>query len=100
MKKTDGSIYMHWTSKRGKARLLTPGNGEVENVIMSSDQKQIIYTTNISDIDHRHIWKVNIGDGEAMQLTKGNEVEWWPLNTESGTVILHSSATHPHGLRY
>lgn len=81
--------------KSGATRLLTPGDGEVENAIQSADKKQIIYTTNIADINHRHIWKVSVSDGAATQLTKGSEVEWGPLNTESGTVILHSSATHP-----
>ncbi len=81
--------------KSGATRLLTPGDGEVENVIQSADKKQVIYTTNIANINRRHIWKVTVSDGTATQLTKGNEVEWSPLNAESGTIILHSSATHP-----
>lgn len=81
--------------KSGATRLLTPGDGEVENVIQSTDKKQIIYTTNIADINRRHIWKVSVSDGGTTQLTKGNEVEWSPLNSENGTIILHSSATHP-----
>ncbi len=43
-----------------KVRLLTPGNGEIENVTLSSDKQNIYYTTNISDINRRHIWRLNV----------------------------------------
>ena len=32
----------------GISKLLTPGDGEIENVTLSEDRKTIYYTTNIS----------------------------------------------------
>jgi dipeptidyl aminopeptidase/acylaminoacyl peptidase len=76
-------------------RLLTPGKGEVENVTLSSDRQTIFYTTNISDIDHRHIWKINMNGGQAELLTKGNNIEWSPVIIENGIAMFRSSATRP-----
>ncbi len=77
------------------ARLLTPGDGEVENVVLSADKKEIIYTTNIKDSHRRHIWKVNISEGRPVQLSKGSGIEWSPAVTENGIAILRSTATTP-----
>jgi len=79
----------------GATKQLTPGNGEIENVTLSQDRKIIYYTTNISDINRRHIWKLSIADGKTEQLTKGNEIEWSPVIINDGLAILHSAATKP-----
>ena len=79
----------------GKTKLLTAGDGEIENVTLSENRKTIFYTTNISDTNRRHIWKLNMTDGTTKQLTKGNEIEWSPVIIENGIAILHSSATKP-----
>ena len=63
--------------KNGDTRLLTPGDGEVENVVLSTDKTEIIYTTNTSDTHRRHIWKVNISGGKPVQLSKGDGIEWF-----------------------
>ena len=80
---------------RGKIKLLTPGDGEIENVTLSDDRRIIYYTTNITDINRRHIWELNMTDGTTKQLTKGNEIEWSPVIIDKGIAILHSSATRP-----
>ena len=79
----------------GTTKLLTPGDGEIEHVTFSNDRKTIYYTTNITDINRRHIWKLSIADGKTEQLTKGNEIEWSPVIINDGLAILHSSATKP-----
>jgi dipeptidyl aminopeptidase/acylaminoacyl peptidase len=76
-------------------RLLTPGNGEVENVTLTSDKQTFYYTTNISDIDRRHIWKINVSVGQPELLTKGNNIEWSPVIISNGIALLRSSATKP-----
>ena len=81
--------------EKGTTRLLTPGNGEVENVTLSADKQIIYYTTNSGDIDRRHIWKVNVSDVRAELLTKGNGIEWSPVIIDNGIALLHSSATKP-----
>lgn len=79
----------------GKIKLLTAGDGEIETVTLSDDRKIIYYTTNITDINRRHIWKITVDDGKAEQLTKGNEIEWSPVMIENGLAVFHSSATRP-----
>lgn len=79
----------------GKIKLLTPGDGEVENVTISADKTKIYYTTNISDINRRHIWQLNVQDATTKQITKGNEIEWSPVIVDGGLAILHSSAIKP-----
>jgi dipeptidyl aminopeptidase/acylaminoacyl peptidase len=80
----------------GSTNLLTPGDGEIENVTLSEDRKTIYYTTNITDINRRHIWKLSMTAGaKAEQLTNGSEIEWSPVIINDGLAILHSSATKP-----
>ncbi|MDQ6723134.1 MAG: prolyl oligopeptidase family serine peptidase [Thermoproteota archaeon] len=92
----DGWVHLYSLNiKNGNTHLLTPGSGEVENVVLSADKKEIIYTTNINDSHRRHIWKVNINGGDPVQLSKGNGIEWSPVITQNEIAILHSSATAP-----
>jgi dipeptidyl aminopeptidase/acylaminoacyl peptidase len=67
---------------------LTPGTGEVEHVAVSHDGRRIFYSTNIGDIDRRHIWSVNAsGEGQPEELTKGESIEWAPAPTADGTAL-------------
>lgn len=92
----DGWLHLYSLNiQTGKNNLLTPGDGEVENVIISGDRKSIIYTTNINDIHRRHIWRVNIAGGAPVQLSKGSGIEWSPVITQNGIAVLHSTATAP-----
>ena len=92
----DGWQHLYSLSTNdGKIKLLTPGDGEVENVTISADRSKIYYTTNISDIDRRHIWELNVQDATTKQITKGNEIEWSPVIVDGGLAILHSSAIKP-----
>ena len=92
----DGWLHLYSLHiKNGNTHLLTPGDGEVENVILSNDKKEIIYTTNISDSHRRHIWKANVSDGNAVQLSKGNGIEWSPVITQNGIAVLRSTSTIP-----
>jgi dipeptidyl aminopeptidase/acylaminoacyl peptidase len=92
----DGWLHLYSVNANdAKVKLLTPGDGEVENVILSEDRSKIYYTTNISDINRRHIWELNMNNGTAKQITKGNDIEWGPVITDNGLAIFHSSATKP-----
>ena len=46
-------------------RVLTPGDGMVENVALSSDGKTLYYCTNAGDIDRRHVWSVPTAGGDC-----------------------------------
>jgi hypothetical protein len=47
---------------------------------LSTDQKSVIYNTNIGDSHRRHIYSVNAKDGVAKQISKGEGIEWSPVN--------------------
>ncbi len=90
----DGWQHLYSVSSTGgEAQLLTAGNGEVEYVINSKDNQSLIYVTNITDIDRRHVWKVSVAGGKAHQLSSGTGIEWSPVETISGIVCLRSDAT-------
>jgi dipeptidyl-peptidase-4 len=72
--------------------VLTPGEGMVENIALSSDGRTLVYCTNAGDIDGRHIWKVLTAGGEAVQLTKGEDIDTYPVLLASGTRVALLSA--------
>jgi dipeptidyl-peptidase-4 len=71
---------------------LTPGDGMVENVSLSSDGRHLLYATNAGDIDRRHIWKVPTSGGTAVQLTTGTAIETYPAVLASGAQVTVLSA--------
>lgn len=79
----------------GKVTHLTPGKGEVENVSISKDLQTVYYTTNIGDINRRHIWKVDVKTGKTVQISKTKNIEWSPVPLENGLAILNASAQKP-----
>ena len=92
----DGWVHLYALDTGSKVpRLLTPGNGEVENVTLSNDRGTLYYTTNIGDIDRRHIWQLDLASGKPKQLITGNNIEWSPVETSAGIAFLRSSATRP-----
>ncbi len=81
----------------GTATLLTPGEFEVEDVTVSRDSRQVIYSSNQDDIDRRHLWRVRIDGGKPEPLTKGETMEWSPEELIDGHTIvcLGSTAVSP-----
>ena len=80
--------------------VLTPGDGMVENIGLSSDGRTLYYCTNAGDIDRRHVWKVATSGGEAVQLTMGEEIETYPVALASGTriAVLSADARRPQSV--
>lgn len=81
----------------GEATLLTPGPFEVQFVTMSPDRKVMLYSSNQSDIDRQHVWKVPVSGGPPMPVTNGNGIEWASVKTaKTGVIcILASGARRP-----
>jgi len=80
----------------GAAALLTPGNFEVEDVALSRDRSSVLYSSNQDDIDRRHLWRVSLTDARPTALTRGDTMEWTPVELSSSTVLcLGSTATTP-----
>jgi len=79
----------------GEAKLLTPGNGEVEYATLGSDNKTILYNANIGDPERRHLWRVS-ATSPTTPLTSGKGIEWLAAQSGDGTIFcLHSGATRP-----
>jgi len=64
---------------------------------LSADKRGILYTSNQNDMDRRHIWRVGATGGEPEALTRGEIIEWSPVETSDGNTLLclGSSATSP-----
>jgi len=76
---------------------LTPGEAFVEHTGLSSDGKTLFYSTNLADIQGRHIWKVPTAGGKPVQLTKGSTIGTYPvaLGTGEKVAFLYATAVHP-----
>jgi dipeptidyl aminopeptidase/acylaminoacyl peptidase len=81
----------------GTPQLLTPGEFDVEEVVLSGDKRSILFTSNQNDVDRRHIWRVNATAGDPQPLTHGETIEWNPVETSDGKTVLclGSAATSP-----
>jgi dipeptidyl aminopeptidase/acylaminoacyl peptidase len=81
----------------GQPTLLTPGEFDVEHVVMSADGHSVVYSSNQDDIDRRHIWRVSAAGGQPEALSKGETIEWSPAETGDGkfVVCLGSTAISP-----
>jgi len=90
----DGWIHLYAVPAiGGAARLLTPGNFEVEHVAISPDRKQVVYASNqysenALDQDRRHIWSVDPVSGAAKALTSGDGIEVYPAVASDGTIAV------------
>jgi dipeptidyl-peptidase-4 len=76
---------------------LTPGEGFVEHLGLSSDGKSLFFSSNLADIHGRHIWKVPASGGPAVQLTGGATIGTFPVALASGKMVafLFATASHP-----
>jgi len=93
----DGNIAFAWerdgwrhlyavSAEGGNARLLTPGDGEVEAAALSLDHGQLIYSTNIGDLERRHIAAVSFSGTAAHRLTDGPTSQWGPTPAAAGSI--------------
>jgi dipeptidyl aminopeptidase/acylaminoacyl peptidase len=67
---------------------LTPGDAEVEHVFVTADRKTIYFSTNLGDIDRRHVWKMAIAGGSPEPVTKGKGIEWGAVESSDGSIIV------------
>jgi len=85
-----------------KAVLLTSGQFDVEHVSASADGKEIIYSSNQTDIDRRYLWRVPTAGGKqptavTAAIIGGESIEWSPVATSDGkgVAFFHSDARRP-----
>jgi dipeptidyl-peptidase-4 len=79
---------------------LTPGEGEAESVGFSADGKYLYYSTNVGDIDRRHLWRTPTAGGTSEQLTRGEGIETYPAALASGNKVgvLYADARRPQSV--
>lgn len=97
----DGWQHLYSISADGDAaKLLTPGNCEVEEWSFSPERNTIYFNSNCGDIDRRHVWSVGVDGSGLRQWTGGNGatgIEWSPvaLNGNRDLFYIASDPTHP-----
>lgn len=81
----------------GEPTDLTPGEGFVEHLGLSSDGRTLFFSSNLADIHGRHIWTVPTSGGKAEQLTRGATIGTYPVAMafEDKAAFLYASALHP-----
>jgi dipeptidyl aminopeptidase/acylaminoacyl peptidase len=73
---------------------LTPGEGVVEHVAIAKNRKTMFYSSNIGELDSRHLWQVGVdGESKPQKLTSGDVIAWSPapLADNSSLAYLASS---------
>ncbi len=74
---------------------LTPGEGIVEHAALSADAKNMVYSTNIGDIDRRHLANVALSGREKPKaLTAGDGIEWQPQPVDEGNATPYLASTY------
>jgi dipeptidyl aminopeptidase/acylaminoacyl peptidase len=93
----DGWNHLYSVSSAGGSPvLLTPGKFETEDVALSNDKAYVFYSSNQDDVDRRHLWRVGVeGSGVPQALTRGETIEWTPVEVAGKIVCLGSTATTP-----
>jgi dipeptidyl aminopeptidase/acylaminoacyl peptidase len=99
----DGWIHLYTTEVEAAAgaaaqpaRLLSPGNFEVEYAALAPDRTKVLFNSNQDDIDRRHLWSVTTDAAAPTQLTSGAGIEWSPAMLSNGDIaFLRSDGRRP-----
>jgi len=94
----DGWVHLYSVSTSGgAAKLLTPGNFEVEYASISENREEVVFSSNQDDIDRRHVWRVSPSGDRPTAVTSGAGIETAPvLASDNRTVfLLRSDARTP-----
>src|SRR5262245_12833184 len=93
---TDGWLRLYSVSADGGAvKSLTPSNCEWEQMTLTPDKREIIYSSNCNDIDRRHLWQVSTtGDSAPKEVSSGGGIEWQPVITSNGKWLAFLSSDY------
>ena len=94
----DGWMHLYSISAQGgNPTLLTPGQCEYEQMTLTPNKQEIIYSSNCNDIDRRHLWRVQISSGQGKMIIGGEKIDWNPVVTGDGQhlVFFRSDAKVP-----
>lgn len=74
-----GWNHIHSITETGSdLKDITPGEGEVESFVVDATGKNIYFDGNRTDINRRHIWKVDVTTGTPAAVTSGEGIEMYP----------------------
>jgi dipeptidyl aminopeptidase/acylaminoacyl peptidase len=89
----------------GTPILLTPGDFDVEDVVLGPDKTALFLSSNQDDVERRHLWTIregfqsgrNVYPTKPVPLTRGAGAEWHPVVLADGKTVVcfGSSATSP-----
>ncbi len=94
----DGWVHLYSLPARGgTVTQLTQGAFEVEDVLLTADRTELVFSSNQDDIDRRHVWRVSVTGGPAKPVTTGTGIEWSPVVMGDGSAVafLAAGATIP-----
>ncbi len=92
----DGWLHLYsMPAAGGRATLLTPGEFEVEDVVLSADKSDVIFSSNQGDVDRRHLWRVSAAGGSPRAVTTGTGIEWSPRASGGAIAFFASDAVTP-----
>jgi len=79
---------------------LTPGESEAEQSELSKNGQTLYFSSNLNDIDRRHIWSNSISGDDLRQITSGEDIETYPFPVASGSRLffLQAGAQTPQGV--
>lgn len=81
-----------------QVRALNDGEYEVQFVSQSPDKSTIAFSSNQNDIDRQHIWTYS--NGQLLQQTNGNGIEWSPVIDGAGNLFcLGSTGVSPAAVK-
>jgi dipeptidyl aminopeptidase/acylaminoacyl peptidase len=94
-----GFMHLYSVSIHGDTPTPLNVNGEfeTEHVSLSSDGKTVLFSSNQNDIDRRHLWRVSVLGEGLTPVTRGEGIEWSPVETSDGKAVamLHSDPRNP-----
>lgn len=73
--------------RQPEARLLTPGEGEVEHIAASRDGGWLYFTANFDEPERRQLWRVSVADGNAARMTQKSDIVTSPAAPGSGNFV-------------
>lgn len=94
----DGWLHLYSVpAGGGEARLLTPGQFEIEYASANADGTSIVYAGNEGDMDRRHLWRLRLPVGKPEQLSSGLGIETQPvvMANSSAVAFLRSDVRVP-----
>jgi dipeptidyl aminopeptidase/acylaminoacyl peptidase len=95
---SDGWLHLYAVpAKGGSARLLTPGEFEVESAALSPNREWVVLSSNQGDIERRHLWRLSATSAAPVAISSGKGIEVYPVVASDNHTVasLRSDARIP-----